>query len=444
MFLKFSEKRTKNGLNVIFSWKMKKLQIYFYSLMGIVLSSLLFSCASIQVPVVEKISIERFEAYNMADGRKVFPKSAYESIPDADILEINQQVKSLLDDKVVNIRNPQKRLKKITKILLEKIEYDMVNDRFGSKTAQETFDTGTGNCLSFSNLFIAMTRYAGLTAEFQEIPTLPSWSREGELLFFTRHIGASVDIHEFRTEIAQIVLSGDRLKFERLDGSQRFFFTPTRLVPNTPDVSLLSYMSITDKRAFAQFYNNIGSKRLTEGDDEEAFRYFVKAIKTDPRLSYAWSNLGVVYRRNSQLDAALAAYFQGLAVTDGPRDTSIFTLMNNIANLYQIKGDSEKASFYEKELVNFREKNPYYKYTVARTAFLNSYYEMSIKRFKEAIRLKDDEHLFYYGLALAYIKTGDIKKAEENINLAIQYSWTDEKKAYYERVWNSVGDSFVN
>lgn len=409
-----------------------------------ILSIFYFGCASVSVPKVEKISINHFEAFQLSDGTRLFPKSADETIPDSEILYINHEIKALLDDKVVSIRNPEKRLKRLAKILVENISYDMVYDRFGIKTAQETFDTGTGNCLSFSNLFVAMARYVGLRTEFQEIPTLPNWSREGELLFFTRHIGASVDIYEHFKPVVQIEYYGDSIRYDISDGTKRYFFTPSNLTPNRSEVNPYSYRLIPDNTAFAQFYNNIGSKQLAEGNNAEAFRYFVKAIKTDPELSYAWSNLGIVYRRNSQYDASEAAYLQGITVTRSLRDISILTIMNNLANLYEIKGNTEKAAFYERQVASFREKNPYYKYVAARTAFLGEYYDMSIKRYKEAIRLKGDEHLFYYGLALAYLKTGDVKKAEKNINMAMQHSWSDEKKAYYKSALNKLDSQPVN
>lgn len=403
-------------------------------------------CASIQLPEVERIPIDLFEAYETPDGTKIFPKSADETIPDSDILKINHEIKSLLDDKVVRIRNVDRRLDTLTKIIIQKINYDTVDDRFGIKTAQETFDSGTGNCLSFSNLFVAMARYAGFRTGFQEIPTLPNWSREGELLFFARHIGASIDINQFHqlVQLNNSSNSDERLKFQVTEGSQRFYFTPSRLSPDTPEMNPYAYRSISDHRAFAQFYNNIGSQRMAEGNLTEAFRYFVKAIKTDPELNFAWSNLGVVYKMNSQLEASEAAYFQGLAVSRSSRDITVLTIMSNLANLYEIKGDTQKAAFYENQVASFRGKNPYYKYVAARIAFLDEYYEISIKRYKEAISLKDDEPLFYYGLARAYQKTGDIKEAEKNIDKAIQNSWSDEKRAYYNKIRKELGNSAVN
>ena len=391
-------------------------------------------CASVPIPRIVPVPVDKFQAYDMPDGTKIYPASVDETIPDVDILAINNNIKSLLDEKVIKIKNPQKRLITLADILTDKISYNTVNDSYGVKTAQETFDTKTGNCLSFSNLFVAMSRYAGFKSRFAEIPTLPNWSREGEVLFFNKHIGISVDIRDLNPQVIQLRITADSSRIITVDNSIRYYFYPSELIPDESAVDTFSLQPIPDNRAFAQYYNNIGSKNMAKGNYPDAFRYFVKAIKTDPKLSFAWSNLGVLYRRNNQFDAAEAAYYQGLSVTHGSKDTSMLTIMNNLANLYDITGNAEKADFFKKQVASFRDKNPYYRYAEGKMAYNESSYKKSVDFFKKAIRLKGDEHLFYYSLALAYIKTGDLKKAEASINRAIEYSQDTRQKEYYEKV----------
>lgn len=183
---------------------------------------------------------------------------------------------------------------------------------------------------------------------------------------------------------------------------------------------------------------------MAEGNYRDTFRYFVKAIKTDPKLNFAWSNLGELYRRNKQFDAAEAAYYQGISVTNGAMDSNLLILMNNLSKLYDIMGDREKAAFFKDRVISFREKNPYYQYAEGKTAYEESSYDKSVYFFKKAIRLKSDEHLFYYGLALAYLKTGDVKKAEINIDRAINCALSKNEAEYYQKVRNIIEDKDVN
>jgi Flp pilus assembly protein TadD len=404
------------------------------------LSLFISGCSTININRVDAINIDRFSAYTLSDGSQITPQSVNETIPDVDILAIDDNIKKLIDEKTGEIRNLQKRLVKLTAILVNVVRYDTVSDLYGVKTAQQTFDTGTGNCLSFSNLYVAAARYIGLESRFTEIPTLPNWSRDGEILFFTKHIGASIDIRNAFTQMIQLKTTDDNGTFIAVDESVRYFFSPSELAPENSRVSTFGYETISDRRAFAQFYNNVGSKYLAEGNTQDAYRYFVKAIKIDPGLCYAWSNLGVVYKRNLQFEAAEAAYLQGLSVTRGLRDTSLLSIMNNLAHLYDARGDMEKAQFYKVQVAAFREKNPYYQYAAGKTAYQDAFYERSVGFFREAIRLKKDEHLFYYGLALAYLKAGNIKKAEANINNAITYARDINEKGFYEKVLASIKD----
>ena len=428
----------KNAEKLIEPFRFSKRRKCWKVLFSFFVFSFISGCATIRIPEVETIPIDRFPAYEMPDGSKIYPSSIDNTIPDVDILAINDDIKSLLEKSIKNTRNPRERLLKLTDLLIKKIKYDTQDDTYGVKTAQETFDTGTGNCLSFSNLFVATARYVGLRSRFSEIPTLPNWTRDGEILFFTRHIGAAVDIRETYEKLIQLEVAGDNVKFVSLDDVQRYYFSPSEFTPDAYRINTFDFKAIPDSRAFAQYYNNLGSKCIAEGKTLEAFRYFIKAIKTDPGLSYAWSNLGVIYKQNNQLDAAETAYLQGLAVTRGSKDTSVLSIMNNLANLYDITGEEEKAQLYISQVASFREKNPYYQYAAGRTAYNDSLFEESVGLFKKAIRLKDDEHLFYYGLALAYLKTGEIKKAETNINQAIKYSWNKGRKAYYQNVLDTI------
>ena len=428
------DSKREQGLNkrVFFSKSRKICKIYsvFYILLFI------SGCASIPIPKVETVNIDLFPPLQSADNTDIFPSSVDSTVPDIDILGINQDIKEQLDD-IKNIRDLQKRLQKLTELVTEKVVYDTIYDIYGVKTAQETFDTGTGNCLSFSNLFIAAARYSGLNAWFSEIPTLPYWTRDGEIIFTTRHIGAYVDIRNILNHVIQLENQSNALIW---DDSVRYYITPALTGVGGLNENPFNHRTITDRRAFAQHYNNLGCKYLADGKREEAFRYFVKAIKTDPELSFAWSNLGALYRKNKQFKAAEKAYFQGLAVVRGPKDASTLTIIGNLANLYTVTGEKEKASLYGARVASFREKNPYYKYEMGKSALSNEDFDKSIGLFKEAISLKEDEHLFYYSLALSYYETGDLKKAMKNISNAIKYSWNKNRKDYYKKVYNLFAD----
>jgi Flp pilus assembly protein TadD len=390
------------------------------------------SCATLPSYEPSVVSIDQFPEYGTQNNLKISPDSVDQSVPDVDILALNDEMKFLLDDLVAGIKNPEQKLDVLVEIVRNRVVYDTQDDVFGTKTAEETFSSGSGNCLSFVNLFVAMARYAGLKSGFQDIPTPPKWEKNGDALFITRHVGAFVDYYSpgrfYRIDFEggkSVVVMGD---------DNRFLFAPS-IPAGTPEFNPKAVHPIPDNRAFAQYYNNLGSKYLAEGKGSEAFRYFIKAVKTDPELGYAWSNLGVAYSRNSQYEAAEQAYNRALSISrDRGDDVSVMSVMNNMSRLYARTGDRNKAAFYEKEVKDFRDKNPYYHFFIGRIAYDDGRYEESVEDFKVAIRKKDDEHLFHFALAMSYYKMGEIEKAEKSLDKARFYVWDKAEKDYYDSI----------
>jgi len=378
------------------------------------------------------IPVDQFPEFVNPDGSYIKPGSIEYSIPDEDILELNDEIRAILDESITGLKDPGHRLNALADLITERVKYNTQDDKYGTKTAIETFKSGSGNCLSYSNLFVAMARYVGLTSGFQEIPVPPNWIKNGEVLFVTKHIGAFVSFYIPGPNSIRIdFLDGKSMVIS--DNKSRFLFTPAFMDIIGPEINPLSTRSIPDNRAFAQYYNNIGSQYVAEGKTGDAYRYFVKAIKTDPELSFVWSNLGVAYSRNNQMDAAEQAFLQALSINRDKDDTSAMTVMSNMARLYTRIGKKELAAFYEKEVISFRNRNPYYYFSIGKIAYDENHFDQAVKNFKKAIEKKEDEHLFHYALALSYVRLGDIKHAEKSLNNAKAYAWDQELKDYYSR-----------
>lgn len=402
----------------------------------------LSSCTTLPSAGKAAVPIEQFPEYAGKDGSNISPSSIDSSIPDVDILALNEEIRSILDASVAGIANPWNRLNALASLVSRNVRYDTEDDKFGTKTAIETFESGTGNCLSFINLFVSMARYVGLQSGYQDIRTPPNWIRKGEALFVTRHIGAFVDFYDPGQRTYTVDYAGNKTVVV-LDDKSSFLIAPS-LDREGYNVGTYSSYAIPDRRAFAQYYNNIGSQYLAEGRDGDAYRYFVKAVKMDPGLSFAWSNLGVVYSWNNQVDAAEKAYLQAMASSRGSDATSLMTVMGNMAKLYSRTGRKEDAAYYENEVISFRDKNPYYHFSLGSKAFDDGFIDESVREFKEAIRKKDDEHLFHYALAISYIRLNDYKKAEKSLKKAKFHALDSYQRYYYDNVLDDLHKGVAN
>lgn len=353
-------------------------------------------------------SLDQYPSLIVSDGPDIDPKSEKHAVPGADILGLNANMKQILDEYISGISNPRNRFETLLDLFYSNSLFKQTDERHKTKTAVETFESGTGNCLSFSFTFVAMARYVGLKVLFQEVMTPPTWDKYGEIIFLNRHVNVAVEINK-------------RFDYEVDFYPQRRFSTED-----------LETRIISDKRAIAQYYNNIGSEHLENGNVIDAFRYFVKAIKVETTLSFAWSNLGAIYNRNNQLEAAEKAYKH--AITINNRE---FTAMSNLTRLYARQGRDKEAAYYKKKVRAFRNKNPYYHFALGERAYDRGMYADSVKHFKRAIRRRAKTHQFYYELARAYLKMGNLRKAEQSMEKVRIYSPDELIRDQYNQKWKA-------
>jgi len=300
-----------------------------------------------------------------------------------------------------------------------KLEYDET-----TRTAAATFEARRGNCLSFSNLFVAMARQVGLNARFQEVDTPPDWSFRDDAFVLNRHIDVLVDFGagESREDRTGSLARGvTTLAARPSEGGEH-------IVDFNMDDFRTSYdrRAISDARAFAHYYNNVAVERMRAGDTAAAFGNFRKAIDEDPSFSPAWTNLGILYMRGGHPTYAEAAQLQALAVD--PHDP---VAMSNLATLYDRQGDHERAAVYRKRVADHRNKNPYYRFELARQAFGTGDYDAAIGHLKDAIRKKKNEDQFYFLLGLSYLKKGDPRSARRWLTRAEEVAATDALKRRY-------------
>ena len=185
--------------------------------------------------------------------------------------------------------------------------------------------------------------------------------------------------------------------------------------------------TISDTRALAHYYNNIGVERMQAGDTASALSCFRTAIADgDRRFSPAWTNLGTLYLRNGHPAHAEAAYLQALKANE-----SDLVAMSDLARLYERLGDRERAAAYQKRVIHHRWLNPYYRYELARQAYLAQDYDAAIGHLKYAIRQRPKEDQFYFLLGMSYLQKGDERAARRWLDRAEEVAASDALKRRY-------------
>lgn len=306
---------------------------------------------------------------------------------DIDSLYINDEVKQLIDANISFRASAEERVDKLQEILYGENFLNVQYSDEKTHTALEAFYARAGNCLGVINLYIAMARYAGVEARFQTVDVQPSWDRRGDLLVLSQHINAT----------------------GRLTVRRRY------VVDFTPEISVQQLTSsiISDERARALYFNNLGVEALIGGDTEQSLVYFKNSLFLDPESTITWNNIGTTYNRLGNREYAEYSYRMAFN-----QDQTNATAINNLAKFYRRNGDSRLAREYEIAIERFNRQNPYYHFAQGNVALIDENLEDARNSFRRALRLKKDEPDFYFALARVYASLGDVGEARSLVESA--------------------------
>ncbi len=308
-------------------------------------------------------------------------------IDDIDLLKLSPEMLEFLETNVYSNINRMK-LNNLLAAIISNATFGLEFDDV-TRTAEETFERRLGNCLSFTSMFVALARQVGLTASYQEVDVPPEWTHEGGVFVLSRHVNVHIDLGKRGIQVVDFNIENFRTSYDR--------------------------RVVSDRRASAHYYNNVGVERMQAGQTSESVRYFRKAIDQDYDFGPAWNNLGTLYSQSGHPLYAEAAYLQALEVN--PRE---FVAMSNLVKLYERTDQLEQATQYRRQAMIHRIRNPYYRYHLARQAFFARDFDTAIRHLKFATDKKENEDTFYFLLGLSYLQKGDkaaarqwLAKAEE-------------------------------
>lgn len=326
------------------------------------------------------------DASPLAAGAKL------EDLSELDILALSPEMMAFVDSHFEEGLGKSARLQRLLYAVMGEGNFDLIYDE-KTYTAMGTFQQQRGNCLSFTNMFVAMARYARLDARYQEVDIPPLWSSAGQVALLNQHINVYVTLGAGRDQV--------------VDFNIRDYST-------SKEVRIVS-----DDRAQAHYFNNIGVEEMLGGETLLALANFRQSLRKDNSFSPAWVNLGNLYRRDGYFDYAESAYLRGLEA-----DSNNLVAMSSLANLYKQQGYDDLAADYLGRVEAHRMRNPYYRFHLATAAFTNGDYDGAIDQAKYAIRMRDDDPKFYSLVSFGYLMNGDQDAARK---------WMDKAEAVAEK-----------
>ena len=303
------------------------------------------------------------------------------ALPEARVMELSETMREYLRANIPEKASKKYKFNRLVMLMFAKGNLGITYDPSQTLTAENTFRSGSGNCLGVSYLFASMAKEIGLTVNFQNVKIPPMWGIENETIYRYRHVNVEVVLPGHVKYIVDVNLRNNR---------------PTY---NTNIISI--------KNAVAQYYSNKGGAFLAKNDALNAFLNFKKAITIDPSQAEFWSNLGVLYINNGKPDYAEAAYLKALE-----RHSNNLTTFTNMSALYEKTGQIELWKKFRTLAERENNKNPYLRYIKASKYFEEGDYSSSLSHIKWAIGHEKDEPKFYHLMARIYVKTGHAQKAD--------------------------------
>lgn len=255
-------------------------------------------------------------------------------------------------------------------------------------TAREAFAVKRGNCLSYTSLFVALAREAGLDAKFQVVAVPPDYDSVDGRLVLNKHVNVRIENVPGRgavtVEFSQEYASG-----------------------------IYNRRVVTDDYATALHYNNLAFMHARNGDPRSEFAYLRKAIDATPDNPDYWANLGVFYGRQQQYDHAVAAHRRALAF-----DAYHAAAIRGLANAYTALGRDDVARLYRKRIARSKARDAYAYFALAQRALESRHVAYSLELLANAVRLFDADYRFYELQGRAYGELGDEAAAEASFKRA--------------------------
>ena len=295
--------------------------------------------------------------------------------------------------------SPATRLDRLARFIFDdKTGLGIVYDEQATSSVAETYATRKANCLTFTLLFLALARDAGLDAYAQELGETFDWREDGGTFFRDNHVNAGVRVEG---QALTVDVAGDDV-----------------LGLHPPD-------RISDRRLLSHYYNNLAVRALEQGAYDAAADSMRTALALAPDYAPHLSNAGVISLRSGDAEGARRAFLRALEL-----DPDESGALLNLVDLAHRRGDTAEETAWRERLAQVRQRDPLQHFMQALDYERARDYPRAIAQFERAIRLHPGDHRFYAALARAHLEAGDREAARSALQRARRYSGGAARAAY--------------
>lgn len=316
---------------------------------------------------------------------------------------IDDEIRDHVDELLAGIFAPRERARRLLLDLFSPTDLNITYSGFNTKTAREVFRIRYANCLGYTNLYIGMTRYAGLDSYYVEVRDLDDVKllAAGKAVLVRGHICAGIDINA---------------QFELYDFASD--------VPK----KYKRWRRIGDREAIAAFMNNRGVEAMFDDDGyraegrDEAVRYFQLALVMQPSYGPALNNLASVYMIEQDYQGARHIY-QSIDA-DG---RSRATVLANIGTSYLLERQPDRALDYYRRALRESDKDPFILEKIGVAEETLGQLSQAIDAFERAAAYHGRFARPHVALGRIYVRLGDRRRAAREFRLALEIDDRNEE-----------------
>ncbi len=286
-------------------------------------------------------------------------------------------------------------------------ELQLFYDDTITRNAADTYAAGKGNCMSLVIMTAAFAKALGLEVRFQAVAVDEQWSRSGDIYVASTHVNLGLPVKD------------------RITGARTGTKLTIDFMPST-DASRYQTDPLDEQTITSMFMNNRAAEELAGKHLDQAYWWARAAIEKNPALVIAYNTLGVIYQRHGDLAMAEKVYQR--ALTREPEDTIV---MRNLVSVLASQGKLEQAKTLTDRLARIDPTPPFYYFQRGMRAMEEGRYIDARSLFKREVTRSPYYHEFHFWLAIAHLRLGEPRAADDEMARAIDTSTSDGATKLY-------------
>jgi len=366
---------------------------------GLLFSLLLAACAT--------TSVTRVPEGLFIDQLFVAPS---ERISADDVFAPSEAMQRYLDTDIAARARIKGRRQGLIDALYAKDELRLDYDSARTLNAAQAFATRSGNCLSLVIMTAAFAKELGLPIRYQSAYLDETWSREGDIYFFSGHVNIS---------LAKRPLDPDFELYNGTDWSTIDFRSPY-------EIRGLRTRDVPEQTIVAMYMNNRAAEALAHGQLDDGYAWARAAIRQDPGFLASYNTLGAIYQRHGNLDEAQKVL--AFALKGDPDNAHV---MSNLATVLSDLGRVEEAKALTDKLARLDPNPPFAFFNRGLQAMRERNYAAARDFFAKEVERAPYYHEFHFWLAAAYVGLGQTEEARSELEQAIETSTTPSDRDHY-------------